>query len=119
MSYTTIACGNVTYGTGTIVTKTTVGSGLTGTAAYSLTGVKDEDLNILITNDGATGTASIYPSAATGSFAGYAMKGIGQLDTVVGGGVTKTLRIDSARFKQQDATIRIGIGFTGSFYAFQ
>jgi len=120
MAYTTIACGNLANpDAGTIVTKTIVGSGLTGTAAYSITGLTDEELTILITNDGATGIASFYASSATGVFAGYCEASKGDLAVVVGGGVTKAVKLDQARFRQQDATVRMGVGFTGSAYAFQ
>lgn len=120
MAFTTIAIGNVTNpDAGTIVTKTIVGSGLTGTAAYSLTGATDEELTIMITNDGATGIATAYASAATGVFAGYCEASKGDLSVVVGGGVTKVIKLDQARFRQQDATFRLGVGFTGSAYAFQ
>lgn len=120
MAYTTIAIGNLSEpSSGTIVTKTIVGSGLTGTDCYSLTGARDEELMILVTNDGATGYATVYKSAATGNFAGYAEASLGDLSVAVGGGVTKALKLDQGRFRQQDATFRVGIGFTGSMYAFQ
>ena len=120
MAFTTIAVGNLSApDSGTIVTKTIVGSGLTGTAAYSLTGLTDEELTILVTNDGATGTATVYAGVATGAFAGYCEASKGDMSIVVGGGVTKAIKLDQARFRQQDATVRVGIGFTGSLYAFQ
>jgi len=120
MSYTTIACGTLgANDTGTIVTNHIVGSGLTGTAAYSITGLVDEELKVMITNDGATGIATVYQGASTGTFAGYCEASKGDLSVTVGGGVTKCLKLDQARFRQQDATIRVGIGFTGSMYAFQ
>lgn len=96
--------------TGTIVTKTIISSA-TGTAAYSFDGVKDEDLRLVVLNDGATGIVAAYAGD-------YCEMSKGTLEVVVGGGISKCIVLDQARFRQNDNTMNIGFTFTGSCYAF-
>jgi len=114
MSRTEVAVNNAVQNTGCILTVTEVASGTTGTNGYSVkTLERAQDLLLVVKNTGsATGPFTIKAG-------GYESASIGDLTENIGGGVTKSYKVDGARFRQTDAMVDLDFGITGTFAAVQ
>lgn len=110
MATITVADLSNSVDSGTLATKTLVASA-TGASFHVLDGVKDEDLRVVVENLGATGVFLAYAGD-------YCESSKPTLEVVVGGGLTKVMVLDQARFRQNDNTINIGVTFTGAITAF-
>lgn len=114
MARTEVAVNNAVQNTGCILTSTSVASGTTGTNGYTVTSLeRAQDLILFVKNTGsATGPFTIKAG-------GYEAASIGDLTENIGGGVTKSFKVDGARFRQTDATLDLDFGITGTYSAVQ
>lgn len=114
MARTSMVVSSPSLNDGAAVTKTIMAAGATGLSGYSFTGIeRDSDLRIFIENGGsATGVFSIKSGD-------YCNSSQGDLEEIIGVGVTKVFQIDGSRFGQDDATISVDAGTTGTAYAIQ
>ena len=114
MARTEVAINDTSLNAGSVLTKTVIAAGATGTDGYSFTGGKDsEKLRMIVVNAGATGVYTIKKGDYCANSA--------DLDVVVGGGgIASVITVDGAKVRQNDGSVYVDVGgVTGTFYVYQ